>query len=303
MLFLLLCIVIHAAVFHADIPNAYDALHQDSRFTLFLAEINKYEELVSILKSETGYRTVLAPTNDAMKGLQVSLETLLYHISALAIPELTPMIIPSMLQLSSLNYHYQMIKVISFENFIYVGSDSSKSKVLEHRVSFHSGFVYPIDRLLKLPTDIKTELIFISGTSSVSTFLAALEYTNLTKIIRNMSAITVLAPNNKAFEELGPRMLRFLFSPVGKLILRTILKYHIAIGEQSPLYSNQIANDDIIYLKTILKGRNVSFQKKMTDSGDVLVINRSSIATKRNILSRDGVAHVIDKVLLPFFRI
>ena len=62
------------------------------------------------------------------------------------------------------------------------------------------------------------------------TLANALKQTDLTETLQQKGSFTILAPTNKAFEDLPPNILRQLLQPENKEKLETLLKYHVIAG-------------------------------------------------------------------------
>jgi uncharacterized surface protein with fasciclin (FAS1) repeats len=90
-----------------------------------------------------------------------------------------------------------------------------------------NGIIHVLDAVL-VP---RPDLIATAGEyDQLTTFLNAVEVAGLTRTLRESGPLTILAPNNKAFEALGTETLADLLKPANKTKLEGILKYHVIPG-------------------------------------------------------------------------
>ncbi|MBK1879711.1 fasciclin domain-containing protein [Pelagicoccus mobilis] len=126
-----------------------------------------------------------------------------------------------------------------------------------------------------------------SGDPQFSTLVAALGAADLVGTVNGEGSFTVFAPTNAAFEKLGQDTINFLLDPANKATLTDILLYHVIVG-------NELQSGSVLERATL----------KMAQGGLVAVdpgagtINSSELILT-NILTSNGVIHVIDTVLNP----
>jgi uncharacterized surface protein with fasciclin (FAS1) repeats len=127
-----------------------------------------------------------------------------------------------------------------------------------------------------------------------STFVEAVAAADLTNTLSTRSPITVFAPTNTAFAalltELGITKAALL---ANKPLLTTVLTYHVVparvLASEVPVgKAISSLQGDIFKVDALASGLRI------TDGR-----NRTSGVTRTDILSRNGVIHAIDKVLLP----
>ena len=176
-----------------------------------------------------------------------------------------------------------------------------------------NGIVAAIRSILVPPPPIARELALFPD--RFSTLLLAYDKTDFVDFVNklHMQGSTVFAPSNHAFSRLGRRANAFLFNTEpGLRYLRAILKYHIA--PNATLYS------DTLYDKTSSDSEEDhvdSQQAKHFDLGTLLGdahlgidigkiwglltvrINGFVDVAVQDGVAKDGVIHVVDKVLLP----
>lgn len=120
-----------------------------------------------------------------------------------------------------------------------------------------------------------------------STLVAALKQAELVQALSADGEFTVFAPTNEAFEALGTTV-DALMKPESKDRLIRILTHHVVDGT---LMAEQVEGLDYA---TTLAGTTLDFE---TADGAVLVGGAKLIKT--DILGRNGVIHVVDKVIVP----
>ena len=110
----------------------------------------------------------------------------------------------------------------------------------------------------------------------------------LNDVLREGGPYTIFAPSDEAFSKLGKETLTELFKPENKAKLVDILKYHVVAGH---LLSKNLSGES--QPKTVL-GKTLTVVAN--DRG--VAINDATVI-KADILARNGVIHIIDKVLTP----
>ena len=116
----------------------------------------------------------------------------------------------------------------------------------------------------------------------------AVKAAGLVDTLKGPGPFTVFAPTDEAFAKLPPGTLESLLKPENKAKLQSILTYHVVAG-------NVLAKD-VVKLdsaKTV-EGQSVAIK---TLNGGLMV--DSAHVTKTDIVTSNGVIHVIDSVLLP----
>ncbi len=129
----------------------------------------------------------------------------------------------------------------------------------------------------------------LKASGEFTTFLKALDKTNLTTVLKNYSNLTVFAPTDAAFSALPEGQLDHLMSNENAPELQALLTYHIV---NAPVDSTKI------------KGARGEVQ---TVAGTELMLDGTTPAFKANsagILQADvrasnGIVHVVDHVLSP----
>ena len=156
------------------------------------------------------------------------------------------------------------------------------ARVTKANVRAKNGVIHFIDEVLLPPKNL---LDTIKGEGRLSTLAAAIKAAELESTFRDMkSDLTIFAPTNKAFEDLGKNAVDELIKTPEKL--KSILLYHAVPGS---VLKSALKGDGSV--KTV-QGSNFHYDEK----GSKLFINDSEVI-EANILASNGVVHVIDEVL------
>lgn len=123
---------------------------------------------------------------------------------------------------------------------------------------------------------------------SFSTLVTALEKTDLVSTLKGDGPFTVFAPTDEAFAELPPETLAELLKPENKEKLASILTYHVVPGK--------VMSDEVVNMKLAktVNGKSLSID---ADSNGVRIDNAN--ISKADIVTSNGVIHIIDRVVLP----
>ena len=119
--------------------------------------------------------------------------------------------------------------------------------------------------------------------------MAAVQAAGLVETLKGAGPFTVFAPSDEAFAKLPEGLVGELVKPENKAVLTQILTYHVVAGD---LQSSELIHSNRAP-KTVQGGR-LSIYK----SAKGVMVNKSMV-TAANILTTNGVIHVIDSVLLP----
>ena len=125
------------------------------------------------------------------------------------------------------------------------------------------------------------------GAGSFKTLVAAVQAGGLVEALKGEGPFTVFAPTDEAFAKLPAGTVETLLKPENHDKLVAILKYHVVAG--------QVMSDRVVKLTeaTTLQGQKVT----VSTCGGVK-INGANVV-KADILTTNGVIHVVDAVLLP----
>ncbi|MGB5431292.1 fasciclin domain-containing protein, partial [Eudoraea sp.] len=290
------------------------------------ADENEGTDLVTALSSE-GPFTVFAPTNDAFKELLSGLENydsledfdseeekellaaiLTYHVfagGALPSSELSEGQTITTLQGEELT--------VKLDNGVFIkDATEADARVVIPNIEVSNGIVHVVDKVL-LPQAILdalnqeededdeegTLVDLVVETESLSILEAAVIKAGLVETLSGEGPFTVFAPKDDAFiallEVLGDdyNSLDDFDTEAEMMLLRDILLYHVIPAE---VFAADLEAGSV---HTALADNSL----EIISSGETFVIGDAS-DTNANIIGADftasnGVAHIIDKVLLP----
>ena len=119
-----------------------------------------------------------------------------------------------------------------------------------------------------------------------NTLVKAAEAANLIEILKSPGSFTLFAPTDEAFANLPEGTLDSLLEDIPKL--KKIVAYHIASGD--------VRSDDLVQINEAetLEGSIVAIESA---DGKFKVNNANVLKT--DILTDNGVIHIIDAVLMP----
>jgi len=124
---------------------------------------------------------------------------------------------------------------------------------------------------------------------NVTTLVAAVSAAGLVDTLKSEGPFTVFAPTNDAFAALPEGTVDTLLMEENIGQLTDILTYHVVAGS--------FTSDDLTdgLMLTTVQGTDLMF----TIENGVLMINGSAMVETANVISSNGVTHVIDTVLTP----
>ncbi len=123
---------------------------------------------------------------------------------------------------------------------------------------------------------------------NVTTVVAAVKAAGLVDTLSGKGPFTVFAPTNHAFAKLPAGTVETLLKTENKAMLTSILTYHVVAGA----YKSSDLKDGMTL--TTVQGDTLTVTKR----GRNIWINNARIST-RNVISSNGVTHVINMVLMP----
>lgn len=127
-----------------------------------------------------------------------------------------------------------------------------------------------------------------AGSSDHTTLVAAVKAAGLAETLSGAGPFTVFAPTNEAFNKLPAGTVDNLLKPEMKKNLTSILTYHVVSGK---LMAADLKDGQ--KLKTIQGG------ELMVSVKDGKVMINGANVTIADVVSSNGVTHVIDAVLMP----
>ena len=124
---------------------------------------------------------------------------------------------------------------------------------------------------------------------NVTTLVAAVKAAGLVDTLKGAGPFTVFAPTNDAFAKLPAGTVDTLLKANMKADLTSILTYHVVPGR----YAAADLKDGMT-LKTV-NGATL----KVSNVNGVVKINGAAMVQTADVISSNGITHVIDTVLMP----
>ncbi len=120
---------------------------------------------------------------------------------------------------------------------------------------------------------------------SFSTLVAAIKAAGLVETLKGDGPFTVFAPTDEAFAKIPKDQLAALLKD--KKALANILTYHVVAGK--------VMAKDVMNIDTAksVQGQNITIGSK-----DGVTVDNAKVV-KTDIVTRNGVIHVIDAVIMP----
>jgi uncharacterized surface protein with fasciclin (FAS1) repeats len=271
----------------------------DARFSI-LAEAVVAADLASTL-SGAGPYTVFAPTNDAFAALLTELgltkaqlladkplltAVLQYHVLSGTVRKAA---VPLGQAISPLAGGIFKVDSVGTDLIITDGRNR-KSKIVVTDVAAANGVIHAIDKVI-LPADKTIVQTAVASAPEFSILVEAVTAAGLVTTLSGAGPFTVFAPTDAAFAalltELGVTKAQLLANTA---LLDKVLKYHVVAGR-------------------VLKAGVPVGAPITTVQGETFTVNASLVIadqrgrtaniTATDVLTSNGVIHVIDKVILP----
>lgn len=276
-------------------------LSGQKNLTTFYGLIQKYPQILLQLPSYQGV-TILAPNNDAFDKIPYSslndafknnnedviTNVLEYHILqgtrlAAQLTPGTPVFIPTLLSSKEYTNVTGGQRVENVEQagnvVVFVSGQGSRSTLTQADLSFNGGVVQVIDSLLIPPTNVSST----TNAFNLTSFEGALYASNQMSTFTNTPNVTIFAPANEAFQNLGPAIENMTSEE-----LATVLDYMLL---PQTIYSTGLTNGTKFLSQ---QGENIT----VLHSGNNVYINSAQLLNP-DILIANGVLHIIDNVLNP----
>ena len=134
------------------------------------------------------------------------------------------------------------------------------------------------------------DIVDTAVAAQFKTLVAAVKAADLVDTLKGEGPFTVFAPTDEAFAKLPPGTVEELLKPENKDQLMALLPYHVVAGK--------VMAADVVKLN----GRNVKTVQgnpvAIQVNGGAVMVGKAKV-TKTDIVTSNGVIHVIDTVLLP----
>jgi transforming growth factor-beta-induced protein len=165
------------------------------------------------------------------------------------------------------------------------GVKVNAAEVTSADIDASNGVIHVIDRVILPPSDNIVQTAVSAG--SFTQLASALVATGLDEALSGEGPFTVFAPTDAAFEAFeaeNPGVLASLSAEQ----LSSVLLYHVTDG-----WVGAADLEDGASVPTLLEGASLS-----VDLSSSLMVNNSNVDAA-NVLTSNGVIHVIDEILLP----
>ncbi|CEG80981.1 hypothetical protein RMATCC62417_15239 [Rhizopus microsporus] len=159
-------------------------------------------------------------------------------------------------------------------------------------VSIQNSIIYKISEPLTLPGDFLSRLVVDLESS---TFIATLYVSEVVEEIKSTPGITLFAPTNDAFKELG-LVAKYLVHFSAKPQLQSVLRYHAA---KKLLYEEDMKSKTHEVSTLANSTLRISPDDQTIHVGRPDDSSTAAIVNKPNILVSNGVIHKISKVQIP----
>ena len=126
-----------------------------------------------------------------------------------------------------------------------------------------------------------------AGAGDFATLVAAVQAAGLVETLKGDGPFTVFAPTDAAFAALPEGTVEELLKPENKDQLVAVLTYHVVPGK---VMSTDLVDD--------MKAATVQGSEITIDLDDGVKIDNANVVTA-DIVTENGVIHVIDSVILP----
>ncbi|MDN3642356.1 fasciclin domain-containing protein [Lutimonas halocynthiae] len=178
---------------------------------------------------------------------------------------------------------------------------NGSSNVTTADIDASNGVIHIIDEVL-FPEDFYSMTLaqIVAGSENHTILLSALAKPELSDLLAAASDptgdLTVFAPTDAAFEAVLAALGKTSIDEIPVGVLKEIVTYHILGGAVT---SDQLANGDV---NTLLPGivGGPEFEFVTVDLTDGVKINTANV-TAADLKAVNGVAHVVDAVLLPSY--
>ncbi|KAF8249541.1 Fasciclin-domain-containing protein [Wilcoxina mikolae CBS 423.85] len=261
--------------------------------------VSEYPDLLATLGAATNI-TILAPSNDAFKAFKQMeqykdvtseelKEVLTYHVlngtyysSAFnEKPRFLPTLLGEFQDFRNLSGASQVVKAIKEDGMAHVyGGLGMKIGVQKADLYFTGGVLHIIDSVIPPPMKVSVT----AKVANLTSLAGALTEAKLVKTVDSMAGITVFAPTNDAFQAIGN-----LLTNLTTQQLTDILTYHVVSGAVA--YSNTLKDNQEV--ETVNGGKLT-----IRIEGDGVFVNGARVIMA-DVLTNNGVVHVIDSVLNP----
>ena len=279
-------VILPPSIAAASLPDIVDTAAEAGQFTTLLVAAEA-AGLVDTLKGE-GPFTVFAPTDDAFAALgdetiaalladpETLANILLYHV------------VPGEVLAADVAELASAETAAGFPVVIKATDDGvmvNNANVVASDIMASNGVIHVIDAVILPPTTDIVDTAIADG--RFTTLVAAVEAAGLVDALKGEGPLTVFAPTDDAFAVLGTDTINSLLADPETLA--SILLYHVVDGA--------VFSGDVVKLEsaTTLNGADITI--RVDEDGNVFINDAQVIIA--DIITTNGVIHVIDAVILP----
>jgi len=249
--------------------------------------------LVETLQGD-GPFTVFAPTDEAFAALpEGTLDSLLADTEALS-QVLLYHVVEGEVMASDVVELESATTIQGEDIAITVEGDSvrvNEANVVSTDIAASNGVIHVIDQVILPPSMSEAAAMgdvveTAQAAGGFTTLLTAVETAGLVETLKGEGPFTVFAPTDEAFEALDEDALNSLLADPEAL--SQVLLYHVVPG--------QLTADQVVELDSAetVEGGSVAIR---VEDGQVFINDAQVIVT--DVLTSNGVIHVIDKVIVP----
>jgi uncharacterized surface protein with fasciclin (FAS1) repeats len=242
--------------------NLVDALRGDGPFTVFAPTDAAFEALPA------GTLSALLADTDALT------EVLTYHVIGGSVRASD---LPGVVSAETLAGYPVLFDLSE-------GAKINGVNITVTDIFARNGIIHVIDAVLLPP---EGDIVETAVAAEFNTLAAALEAAELVDALKAAGPFTVFAPTDEAFANLPAGVLDDLLLPENQADLQSILLYHVVDGQ---VFSGDLTDGATA---ETLQGQSVS-----VDLSSGVQIDGANV-TVADIITKNGVIHVIDAVLLP----
>jgi transforming growth factor-beta-induced protein len=263
-----------------------DVAVKDGHFKTLVAAL-KAADLDGVLMGE-GPFTVFAPTDKAfaklpagtvdslLKDIPTLKKILLYHVAA---GKMAAADVAKVTSVPTVNGLPVMVKVSGST----VKINDSVVQIAD--IAASNGLIHVVDTVILPPSGDLVDTAMANG--NFKTLLTAAAAAGLVDTLKGAGPFTLFAPTDEAFAKLPAGTVEGLLKDIPTL--KKILTYHVVSGR---VYASDVAK---MNTAPSVQGSSITIKVDM----DSVKLNGSSMVTNADILTTNGVIHVIDSVLLP----
>ncbi|XP_071087697.1 transforming growth factor-beta-induced protein ig-h3-like [Haliotis cracherodii] len=283
----ILCSLVVATWAQGSTPNIVDYL--TSRRYTQIVSLLKTAGLTDTLKGD-GPFTVFAPSDRAFRNLDAAVLGSLQNDTAKLAAVLKYHVVSGIHKAADINYNELQLdslqgSKIRMNHYLSVGGLTAEGQRIispDHVVS--NGVVHLMNGVMMPPSGTVVDIV--SNDGELTTLLAAVQKAGLTNFLQDQHPITVFAPTDKAFADLGSDVVGALIN--NPTLLTSILKYHVIPGTLYKAGYHSTSLDTFEEADRIRLHRFIFSYE--VDDGTLDKVELSAL---------NGVVHKIDKVLIP----